>query len=113
MLLGVSLGLLAGYVGGRVDAFIMRIADVQLSFPAILIALLIDGVARAVLPRDAHDGVAVSVLILAIGARQLGAVRAHRARLDDGREEQGIRAGGARDRHPAARASCAATCCPT
>ena len=55
MVLGVSLGLLAGYVGGKLDAFIMRVADVQLSFPAILIALLIDGVARAVLPRDAHD----------------------------------------------------------
>jgi peptide/nickel transport system permease protein len=40
---GVSLGLAAGYLGGRVDAFIMRVADVQLSFPAILIALLIDG----------------------------------------------------------------------
>ena len=54
IVLGVSLGLLAGYVGGKLDAFIMRVADVQLSFPAILIALLIDGVARAVLPRDAH-----------------------------------------------------------
>ena len=51
MLLGVGLGLLAGYVGGRLDAFIMRVADVQLSFPAILIALLIDGVARVALPR--------------------------------------------------------------
>ena len=67
MLLGVTLGLVAGYVGGKVDAIIMRIADVQLSFPAILIALLIDGVARAVLPRDAQSSVAVSVLILAIG----------------------------------------------
>jgi peptide/nickel transport system permease protein len=64
--LGVSLGLVAGYVGGRVDAFIMRIADVQLSFPAILIALLIDGVARAVLPRDAHSDIAIVVLVLAI-----------------------------------------------
>jgi peptide/nickel transport system permease protein len=67
MLLGVTLGLVAGYVGGKVDAIIMRIADVQLSFPAILIALLIDGVARALLPRDAQASVAVSVLILAIG----------------------------------------------
>src|ERR1700693_6631786 len=56
MLVGVSLGLAAGYVGGKLDAFIMRIADVQLSFPAILIALLIDGVARAVLPRETHGG---------------------------------------------------------
>jgi peptide/nickel transport system permease protein len=66
IVLGVSLGLLAGYVGGKTDAFIMRFADVQLSFPAILIALLIDGVARAVLPRDAHGSVALLVLILAI-----------------------------------------------
>ena len=68
MVLGVTLGLIAGYVGGKVDAFIMRIADVQLSFPAILIALLIDGVARAVLPRETHGGpIALFVLIFAIG----------------------------------------------
>jgi peptide/nickel transport system permease protein len=67
MVLGVSLGLIAGYVGGKLDSVIMRIADVQLSFPAILIALLIDGVARAVLPRDAHGPVALFVLIFAIG----------------------------------------------
>ena len=67
VVLGVSLGLFAGYAGGKIDAFIMRVADVQLSFPAILIALLIDGVARAALPRDAHGDVALAVLILAIG----------------------------------------------
>jgi peptide/nickel transport system permease protein len=65
--LGVGLGLVAGYVGGKVDAVIMRIADVQLSFPAILIALLIDGVLKTVLPRDAHDTVSLLVLVLAIG----------------------------------------------
>ena len=67
LVLGVTLGLIAGYVGGKLDAFIMRIADVQLSFPAILIALLIDGVARVALPRDAHDQAALFVLVLAIG----------------------------------------------
>ncbi|MBA3776346.1 MAG: ABC transporter permease [Betaproteobacteria bacterium] len=67
VVLGVSAGLLAGYVGGRLDAFIMRVADVQLSFPAILIALLIDGVFRAALPREAHSEVALYVLVLAIG----------------------------------------------
>ena len=65
--LGVSLGLLAGYLGGRLDAFIMRVADIQLSFPAILIALLIDGTARIVLPREAHDALALYVLVVAIG----------------------------------------------
>ena len=68
MILGVTLGLISGYVGGKVDAFIMRVADVQLSFPAILIALLIDGLARASLPKDMHDTLAVYVLILAIAA---------------------------------------------
>ena len=68
VVVGVALGLIAGYAGGKLDALIMRVADVQLSFPAILIALLIDGVARAVLPRDAHASVAVFVLIFAIGA---------------------------------------------
>jgi peptide/nickel transport system permease protein len=65
--LGVSLGLLSGYLGGRLDAFIMRVADIQLSFPAILIALLIDGVARIALPRELHDALAVYVLVVAIG----------------------------------------------
>jgi len=67
MALGVPLGLLAGYFGGRLDAVLMRLADVQLSFPAILIALLIDGVTRVVLPRELHDSIAVYVLVLAIG----------------------------------------------
>lgn len=68
MVVGVSLGLMSGYVGGKIDAFIMRVADVQLSFPAILIALLIDGVFRAVLPKESHDQLAAYVLILAIAA---------------------------------------------
>jgi peptide/nickel transport system permease protein len=67
MLLGVSLGLVSGYFGGRVDAFIMRIADIQLSFPAILIALLVDGVTRVALPSGAHDEIAIPVLIFSIG----------------------------------------------
>jgi peptide/nickel transport system permease protein len=67
LILGVSLGLVAGYFGGRIDAMIMRVADVQLSFPAILIALLIDGVARVALPGDRHDQLAIPVLVLAIG----------------------------------------------
>ena len=66
MLLGVTLGLIAGWNGGLVEAIIMRIADVKLSFPAILIALLIDGLARGVLPRDAQSEIAPYVLIVAI-----------------------------------------------
>ena len=65
VVVGVGLGLLAGFVGGRIDAFIMRVCDVMLSFPPILIALLIDGVGRALFP-NAHDTLAFAVLILAI-----------------------------------------------
>ncbi|HMK80805.1 MAG TPA: ABC transporter permease [Xanthobacteraceae bacterium] len=65
---GVILGLVAGYLGGWLDALIMRVADIQLSFPAILVALLIDGVSRTVMNRAAHDALATTVLILAIAA---------------------------------------------
>ncbi|HEY2628013.1 MAG TPA: ABC transporter permease [Usitatibacter sp.] len=68
MVAGVSLGLVSGYAGGKIDAFIMRVAEVQLSFPAILIALLIDGVARVALPKGSHDQLAVYVLIISIAA---------------------------------------------
>jgi peptide/nickel transport system permease protein len=65
MVIGVSLGLLAGFIGGSTDALIMRVCDVMLSFPAILVALLVDGVGRALFP-DAHDTLAFAVLIVAI-----------------------------------------------
>jgi peptide/nickel transport system permease protein len=65
VLIGVSLGLLSGYAGGRTDAFIMRVCDVMLSFPSILIALLIAGVGRALFPQ-AQDSLAFGVLIIAI-----------------------------------------------
>jgi peptide/nickel transport system permease protein len=68
MLIGVGLGLASGYVGGRLDAFIMRLADVQLSFPAILVALLVNGVLRVLLPRNQNDTLAFVVLIAAITA---------------------------------------------
>ena len=65
MVVGVGLGLLAGFAGGRIDGFIMRVCDVMLSFPSILIALLIDGVGRAMFPQ-ANESLAFLVLILAI-----------------------------------------------
>jgi peptide/nickel transport system permease protein len=64
---GVVLGLMAGYLGGRVEAIIMRIADIQLSFPAILIALLIFGVARGLIPPAQQEDATLILLILAIG----------------------------------------------
>jgi peptide/nickel transport system permease protein len=67
MTLGISLGLLAGYLGGPTDAVLMRIADIQLTFPSILVALLIDGLVRAMLPRELHDQIALWVVIFAIG----------------------------------------------
>jgi len=65
-LLGVGLGLAAGYFGGRFDAIVMRIADIQLALPAILTALLIDGIARGILPSDMQQNLRVTVLIIAI-----------------------------------------------
>jgi len=67
MVLGITLGLVAGYVGGRTDSIIMRIADVQLTFPAILIALLIDGVARALAGPRSYESIVFYVLVLSIG----------------------------------------------
>lgn len=64
--IGVSLGLLSGYVGGKTDAVIMRIAEIQLSFPDILIALLIDGTIRSFLGSEVHEEVAFIVVISAI-----------------------------------------------
>ena len=65
VLVGVSLGLLAGFRGGWIDAALMRLCDVMLSFPAILVALLIAGVGRALFP-NGGDGLAFGVLIFSI-----------------------------------------------
>ncbi|WP_398477067.1 ABC transporter permease [Tardiphaga sp.] len=65
--LGIGLGLIAGYVGGAVDSLIMRIADVQLTFPAILIALLIDGVVKSLLGNHLDATTMLVVLVVAIG----------------------------------------------
>jgi peptide/nickel transport system permease protein len=67
VIVGVAVGLIAGYAGGAVDAALMRVADVQLSFPAILIALLVDGVVSVSLPREIREGVQIYILIFAIG----------------------------------------------
>ncbi|MBS0315439.1 MAG: ABC transporter permease [Burkholderiales bacterium] len=65
--LGVGLGLVAGYAGGRTDSVIMRLADIQLTFPAILVALLISGIGRQFVPRDLQDALALYVIIFSIG----------------------------------------------
>jgi peptide/nickel transport system permease protein len=67
MVIGIALGLVSGYVGGATDAVIMRIADVQLTFPAILVALLIDGVVRGIISVQRHDEIAIFVIVGAIG----------------------------------------------
>jgi peptide/nickel transport system permease protein len=72
VVLGVSLGLLSGYIGGWFDALVMRIVDIQLSFPAILVALLITGVAAAVFKGAQFGGnaewIAIGIMVFAIGA---------------------------------------------
>lgn len=67
MVLGVLLGLIAGYLGGWLDTLIMRLADIQMTFPSILIAMLIFGVARGLLPPELREEMAITVLILSIG----------------------------------------------
>ena len=67
MVLGIVLGLLAGYLGGWTDTIIMRAADVQLTFPSILVAMLIFGIAKGITPVEYRDQMAIWVLILAIG----------------------------------------------
>lgn len=64
---GITLGIVAGYFGGVVDAVIMRIADIQLSFPAILVALLVDGLMHALIPSISRESSASWVIIVSIG----------------------------------------------
>ena len=67
MLIGVTLGTVSGYVGGWFEVVTMRLADAQLTVPPILIALLVDGVARTTLPRELQEDMAIYVLIFSIG----------------------------------------------
>ena len=67
MILGVFLGITAGYIGGRYEIIVMRLTDVQLTIPSILMALLVDGIARAIISQSMHDEMAIYVLIFAIG----------------------------------------------
>ena len=99
VVLGVGLGLVSGYVGGRLDHFIMRVADVQLSFPAVLVALLLFGFAKTLAARarcrtTSRCWCSSSRSVFPTGWQFARTVRG----LDDGREEQGVRAGRARHR---------------
>ena len=65
-LVGVTLGLISGYLGGFVDGLIMRVADVQLSIPAILIVLMVDAVVRGLVSNDRYQQIALLVIVIAI-----------------------------------------------
>ena len=67
MVIGVAIGLVSGYFGGPTDAVLMRIADIQLTFPAILVALLLGGIADAALPEQTRASFSILILVLAIG----------------------------------------------
>ena len=71
MILGISLGVTSGYFGGRYEIVVMRFTDVQLTIPSILMALLVDGIARGFISKSLHDDMAIYVLILAIGILSL------------------------------------------
>ena len=66
-LLGITLGLIAGYAGGSADAIIMRAGDIQSTFPAILIAMLIDGTSRALFGEQRNENIVFWVMVLSIG----------------------------------------------
>ena len=66
LVLGVGLGLSAGYFGGKYEMIVMRLTDVQLTVPSILMALLVDGIARGIISRELHDEMAIYVLIFII-----------------------------------------------
>jgi peptide/nickel transport system permease protein len=103
MIIGVGLGLISGYAGGRTDAFIMRVADIQLTFPAILIALLINGLARGFLPQGLHDEVAIYVLIIAIAlARWVQFARTVRSSTMVEKNKEYVKAARVIGRHPVA-----------
>jgi peptide/nickel transport system permease protein len=67
IVVGIAIGLLAGYAGGIMDTVLMRVADVQLTFPSILTALLVDGVISAALPHTMREALQIYVIIFAIG----------------------------------------------
>ncbi|HQT76297.1 MAG: ABC transporter permease [Rhodospirillales bacterium 20-64-7] len=67
IVVGVGIGLLSGYAGGLVDSMLMRIADIQLTFPSILTALLVDGVISAALPHALRQALQIDVIVFAIG----------------------------------------------
>jgi peptide/nickel transport system permease protein len=67
MVLGIAVGLVSGYVGRKTDLVLMRIADIQLSFPVLIVALFLDGAARGIFGPDHHASLAVPVLVLSIG----------------------------------------------
>jgi peptide/nickel transport system permease protein len=66
VLIGLAGGLAAGYFGGLCDAVIMRLVDIQMTFPAIMVALLVDGISRGILPKDQHDALALFVIVLSL-----------------------------------------------
>ena len=66
-LLGVTFGLMAGYLGGRVDALLMRLADIQLSFSTLMVAIVVGALVKATMGSAFYSQYAVLMLILIIG----------------------------------------------
>ena len=67
MVLGISLGLVSGYLGGRVDSFLMRLADIQLSFSTLMVAIVVLAIFQASLGADLYGEYAIFMLIMVIG----------------------------------------------
>ncbi len=68
--LGITIGLTAGYFGGRLDSFLMRVADIQLSFTTLMVAIVILAVFQATVGLRFYEDFAIIAIILVIGVAE-------------------------------------------
>ncbi|MCP4671770.1 MAG: ABC transporter permease, partial [Desulfobacula sp.] len=65
--LGILVGLTAGFIGGKTDAFLMRLADIQFSFPYLMLAIFIGAIFQVLFGVGSYEKLAVPLLIVIIG----------------------------------------------
>ncbi len=70
VILGICIGLLSGYIGGRLDTFLMRCADIQLSFSTMMVAIVVLALFQAMFGSAAYQQLAMLMLIMVIGVAE-------------------------------------------